>query len=449
MIPNSLWNSKKFLMLIIVCGVTAVSLWSGYTLRVRAQSNSEATPDQTVSATPDQAVVSTSTVSATLTAIPETPATAESSPTASDEATPPVTGTIELTATPALTITPTPTSTATPPPATVVNPTVTSTPIRDVTVTPALYGDANQDGVVDQGDLDFIAAHIGSNDPRADVNGDGKVDVLDLSIVADIIEQSNPGQPQSTPTPAPTGAATVSPTVASSPTPTAQSGTTPISTPIAPTSTSTPIAPTSTSTPVTPTPTPTQEEISYEDYGDYGGYDNYDDYDNNDAYEDYQNYLNGTPTPATFAPDVTATVGPIAEATTESPLFIEGYSDSITDGATTGDLESFEPYEIYVEAEDDASTSSQLPYSLDDMYVEQDSAEGSTLINDLSLINACGDAQVEQPVIDICYLVFVAVNYGNQGSPSDINLDGEVDLQDLIAIANSYNHPASDLWQLR
>lgn len=438
MIPNSLWNSKKFLMLIIVCGVTAVSLWSGYTLRVRAQNNGEATPAQTVSPTPDQAVVSTSTVSATLTATPETPATAEASPTAPDEATPTVTGTIELTTTPVLTITPTPTSTATPPPATVVNPTVTSTPTRHATITPALYGDANQDGVVDQDDLDFIAAHIGSNDPRADVNGDGKVDVLDLSIVADIIEQGNPGQPQSTPTPAPTVAATLSPTVASSPT--AQTGTTPTSTPIASTSTSTPIA---------PTPTPTQEEFFYEDYGDYDGYDSYDDYENNDAYEDYLGYSYGTPTPSASVPDVTATVGPIVEATTESPLFIEGYSDAVIDGATTGDLESFEPYEMYVEAGDEASSSSQLPYSLDDMYIEQDPVEGSTLINDLTLINACGDALVEQPVIDICYLVFVAVNYGNQGSSSDINLDGEVDLQDLIAIANSYNHPASDLWQLR
>jgi len=83
--------------------------------------------------------------------------------------------------TPAATVTPTATFTQTP--------TRTITPTSNITATPsptptlpALLGDVNNDGVVDDSDFASLieAIYLGSNPPAADINGDGFVTAADL-----------------------------------------------------------------------------------------------------------------------------------------------------------------------------------------------------------------------------------------------------------------------------
>lgn len=424
MTDKSFWKSKKILVLIGVFFVTTVVFWDYYILMVRAQNENDPNVSQTPSPTASPESTLTRIISATLTTTPTPIETVEDS-NSSGEATPIITVTIEITATPLFTVTISPTATNTtkpePPltPTTIVKPDVTSTPTSEATETASIYGDTNQDGVVDQGDLDFITAQFGSSNPMADINGDGEVNVLDLSIVVELIEQlhSNNGEPKTTATPIPTATATPIPTTQSDPNNSDQDEPTP--------------------TPIQTEPTP--EVIDYrEDYEDYEGY------------EDYSYYDNSIPRPPTFAPGVISTATPAVEATPESsPLYVESYSDSVTDFLVTDKAEDLEPFYVPGKVNNKAAVLPTIQVSSNNLYIEETSTETSTLVNNLTLINSCGDAFVEQPVIDICYLVFVARNYGNQSSKADINLDGLVDIQDLIAVANNYDQPVSDLWQIK
>jgi hypothetical protein len=67
-----------------------------------------------------------------------------------------------------------------------------STADRQVQVLPVLQGDVNQDGVVDELDLQACVDHIlGVQDwgDRADVNGDGQVNVLDIQWIVNILPE--------------------------------------------------------------------------------------------------------------------------------------------------------------------------------------------------------------------------------------------------------------------
>jgi hypothetical protein len=56
-----------------------------------------------------------------------------------------------------------------------------------VRIVKGVEGDADRDGAVDIGDMEFVAANLGPippSDPTSDLNSDGVVDIRDMVIVA-------------------------------------------------------------------------------------------------------------------------------------------------------------------------------------------------------------------------------------------------------------------------
>lgn len=160
-----------------------------------------ATETQAETQTPSPTPSETPTHSPSVTPSPSPSATASATPTETETQTPTATASATDTPTPTATVTPsetatetpTDTPTDTPTPTPTASPTVTpspsSTPTDSPTATPTpLIGDVNQDGRVDQTDINIVVTRLfvptdTPKNPNPDVNRDGRVTAADVAAV--------------------------------------------------------------------------------------------------------------------------------------------------------------------------------------------------------------------------------------------------------------------------